>query len=335
MRRFLTFSQRLRDRGIRQLKSDVCAFTKHTTGGSSMLQGMIAVHVGDILFVGSPQFMQQTESILRTFRAGTTELLTPDKPIAFLGIKLERSEDMSVWISQTHYIDDMPKMNLSDCLSDHGQIIDVKQYRTAVKQALGSLIWIHQTRPDIGFNITKLATDAVKSCTSGDLARKLISLYNKTLRYLRNHGRKIRYKAANTGGLTQEQLRNRFTQAKIITFSDAGYASLEGSHSIEGAFVILGQVISRDGIINCEGQMVDHRCAKIHRVCRSSLGAEARAAVSACDQALWLQMLMTEIATSNYDIRRYCPPTDYPIQNPFAPEPPNEKCTAISNFKTS
>ena len=54
-----------------------------------------------------------------------------------------------------------------------------------MRQALGALIWMRQTRPDVGFNITKIATDAVPDCTNGDLAWKLISLYNKTIRYVK------------------------------------------------------------------------------------------------------------------------------------------------------
>ena len=72
---------------------------------------------------------------------------------------------------------------------------------------------------------------------------------------------------------------------------------------------------------------MDHRCAKIHRVCRSSLAAEAHAAVSACDQALWLQILLTEITIGECDVRRFSPPTEFPLQNPFPDAPTNEQVT--------
>ena len=286
---------------------------------------MIAVHVDDVFFDGASELLHQTEDILRTSRGGTAECLAPGHPIAFLGIRIERANDNSVLVSQSRYIAEMPKMNPKEYIFDHGQIVDVAKYRTAAKQALRSLIWIHQTRPDVGYNITKIATDAVNSRASGDLSCKLIAVYNKTLRYLRNHDREIRYTNVTTVGMTAEQLWGNLMMAKIIAFSDAGFESSDGSHIIEGTFVILGQVISRDGIINCIGQMLDRRCAKIHRVCRSSIAAEAHAAVAACDQALWLQMLMTEITTGTYDIRIFCPPTEYPLQNPFSPAPSNEQ----------
>ena len=113
----------------------------------------------------------------------------------------------------------------------------------------------------------------------------------------------------------------RSIQKKLITFSDAGFASLQNSHSIEGTFVVLGQAISRGGIIRFEWQMIDRRCAEIHRVCRSSLADETHADVSACDQATWLQMLWIEITTGEYNIEKYCHPTEYPLRNPFSPAP--------------
>ena len=288
--------------------------------------GTITVHVDDILFTGSPKFLRETEEILRTFRAGETEiLLFLNRAIIFLGVKMELMADHSILLSQTHYIAEMPKMEASDYVNEQGELKNVQNYKTAAKQVLGSLIWIHQTRPDIGFNIAKIATDAAKSCTSGDLAWKLIVLYNKTLRYLKSYGRKIRYVPTCLKSDTFDYRWSQFMKLMLIAFPDAGFASLGSSHSIEGTFVILAQVLSRDGVINCLGHMLDHRCAKIHRVRRSSLDAEAHADVSACDQALWLKMLLTEITTGEYDIRKYSHPTEFPLRNPFAKDPTDDQ----------
>ena len=87
--------------------------------------------------------------------------------------------------------------------------------------------------------------------------------------------------------------------------------------------VILGEVIGRDGIIKCHGVMLDHRCAKIHRVCRPTLAAEAHAAVTAVDAALRFQVLLIEISTRKFEYRRLTPPTDFPLGNPFRESPSN------------
>ena len=86
--------------------------------------------------------------------------------------------------------------------------------------------------------------------------------------------------------------------------------------------------MNRDGVIQCHGLLLDHRCAKIHRVCRSTLAAEAHAAVTAVDVALRTQVLLTEIFTGKYDHTRLTPPTEFPIQDPFRPSPTNEEVQA-------
>ena len=95
------------------------------------------------------------------------------------------------------------------------------------------------------------------------------------------------------------------------------------NHSVESHVVVLGGVIGRDGIIKCHGAMLGHRCAKIHRVRRSTLAAEAHAAVTALDVALWVQVLLTEIFTRHLDYQRLTPPTEFPRLNPFHESPSN------------
>ena len=158
-------------------------FTKRSTDGS--LSGLLAVHVDDILFTGSKLFLAETEKILRTFRAGETECLTPKTPIIFLGLLIEMRDTGVITLSQTRYEKDLPKLDPALYIKA-GKVIDGKEFRTTMRQALGALIWLHQTRPDVGFDITKIATDAVPARGNGDLAWKLILLYNKTIRYIKN-----------------------------------------------------------------------------------------------------------------------------------------------------
>ena len=67
--------------------------------------------------------------------------------------------------------------------------------------------------------------------------------------------------------------------------------------------IILARFGHRDGAIHCQGTLLDHRCAKIHRVCISSLSAECHAAVTAGDHAIWFQMILMELGTHRYDIQ--------------------------------
>ena len=123
------------------------------------------------------------------------------------------------------------------------------------------------------------------------------------------------------------------SQRRLILFTDAGFGSLVGSHSIEGTVIVLATVTGRGGVRNCHGYLLDHRCAKIQRVCKSSLAAEAHAALNAADQALLFQGLLTEIVTGIYDISKISPPTTYPLPDPYGPSPTDQEVTA--QMKTS
>ena len=108
---------------------------------------------------------------------------------------------------------------------------------------------------------------------------------------------------------------------KLFAFTDSGFGTLVKNHSVESHVVILGDVIARDGEIDCHGLLVDHRCAKIHRVCRSTLSDESQAAATAVDVALWFQILLIEICTHRFEYQKLTPPTFFPLQNPFHESP--------------
>ena len=104
---------------------------------------------------------------------------------------------------------------------------------------------------------------------------------------------------------------------RIICFADAGFATLHDEHSTESNATAFGKVLYRGGVIRCHGFLLGRRCAKIQRVCRSSLSAECHAAVMAGDYALRYQILLVELLTHRYQIRKLRPPTNCPTLNHF------------------
>ena len=119
---------------------------------------------------------------------------------------------------------------------------------------------------------------------------------------------------------------------RIVSFDDAGFASLEGEHSIEANAIISGRSLFREGVIRCHGYLLGHRCAKIQRVCISSLSAEFHAAVKAGNYSLLYQILSNEIFTHVRQIRQLCPPADYPMLDPFAESPSGASLKADKLF---
>ena len=95
-----------------------------------------------------------------------------------------------------------------------------------------------------------------------------------------------------------------------------------------------GEIFFRDGAIHCHGYLIGRRCAKIQRVCRSSLSAECHATVTAGDYALRYQVLLIDIFTRSYQIRRLRPPADCPMLNPFSDSPSGAQLQADKLFRS-
>ena len=82
------------------------------------------------------------------------------------------------------------------------------------------------------------------------------------------------------------------------------YRLSTGGYSMEGDFLVLGRVLSRDGAVHFHGGMVGRRCSEIHRIPRPSLGAETHAAITSADWALRVQIFLTEIFTQESEIKK-------------------------------
>ena len=54
---------------------------------------------------------------------------------------------------------------------------------------MGSFIWLRQTWPDVGYDITRIPAGAVATCEEAQLALRRMAMYNKTVRFAQKYGR--------------------------------------------------------------------------------------------------------------------------------------------------
>ena len=299
-----------------------------------MLDGMLLAHVDDLLFTGSKLLIEIVLKALRTFRTGDLETLATKVPIIFTGMMLWKLDNGDILLSQQHYVQELPTKNIDHCIQGE-QIADVADLRSTSRQGMGSLIWAHRTRPDVGFTITQIATGSKAALSSATAAREICRKYNRIIKFMRNHQRKIHYTRFDSSLKGTAAIRELPTWG-IIAFTDAGFGSLTNHFSIESNFLVLGRAAKRDGIAHCHGGLLDHRCAKIHRVCRSSLSAEAHAAITAVDWSLWFQVFLIELFTNHFEVRKISPPTSFPLRNPFGKSPTdNEVCGEVKQMRAN
>ena len=88
---------------------------------------------------------------------------------------------------------------------------------------------------------------------------------------------------------------DKLRQLGLFVFSDAGFASLRGSKSIEAAIAIGWKDISRGGSIICSGSPLGFYNRKISRVCRPTIAAEAVATANGIELCLWHHNIPTEL----------------------------------------
>ena len=99
-------------------------------------------------------------------------------------------------MSQSDYIRDLSQMEVKEYLSGE-KIVAPQLLKSTFRQGLGAMIWIRQTRPDVGFIITHLATTLVESCVDASKARRWMQQYNKLVRFAQSHNREIAYIPSN------------------------------------------------------------------------------------------------------------------------------------------
>ena len=192
MRWFLALSKRLRSINFRQLKTEVC--TPHhpprLPDGDSLLEGLLIIHAGDIMITGTSKFTQDAVRIISTFKIGDVEELSANREIAYLWMQLRTTKGGSAYLSQSAYIEDLIQMDIKEYLLN-GKIAAPQLRKSTFRQGLGTMIWTHQTRPDVGFVITHLATTLVESCLDALESRRRMRQYNKLVRFAQSHNRGI------------------------------------------------------------------------------------------------------------------------------------------------
>ena len=166
--------------------------------------------------------------------------MTEKDSLTFTGLDIQKGPGKSLVLSQETYARDLPVMDIAQYVNQKG-LENVDELKSTIRQWLGSLIWIHQTRPDVGFLVAKLATDLIRACSGAEKkAKKWCQAYNKTIRFVKRNDCKILYWPGPKSP-DQYSRNERIRSYRIISFTDAGFASLEGDCSIEPNAIIFGK----------------------------------------------------------------------------------------------
>ena len=230
------------------------------------LDGIIIIHVDDMLFAGTENFMNSVIlAFKRTFQISKEE----ESCFKYVGIDVEQ-RDNCIKLSQKDYIAAMKTELLpKEMLSDKNRSVTPEETKI-FRQAVGSLGWVAAiTRPEFAYYYY-MGTVQSKPKVN-DFIR-----YRKTVKELKSCDSRILIKKLY------------FKTLRLEAFSDASLSNLtDGSSQL--VYIIFLTDAKRTAVPICWASK------KSKRVARSTLTAETLAAIEAVDSALVLKRNIEEI----------------------------------------
>ena len=249
--------------GATASKYDKAVFTWKHNGN---VQGILAAHVDDFLWVGTDNFVKNVIDPLRnTFKVSTES----KDCFKYVGININKSGP-TIKLDQKPYIESLNPADLHQFdVKDKESELERPGVR-AFRGLVGQMNWVANiSRPDMCFSACELSTLQSKP-TAADLIKA-----NKTIKELKSDDVEISFKPLNT------------ENAKLVVFADASYGNLRDGGSQGGSIIFL-----YDGEHAIPLSWSSH---KLKRIARSTLCAETLAAVEAVDNAYLLSAIGGEL----------------------------------------
>ena len=325
---WLKISQALRGSGFVQFHVDCCLFGKYRpilekekkffpVSTTQYLDCILMLHVDDILFVGDKRRCEEVERCLAQFEHSGFTYLSENAPLMFCGVEIRRRNDLTVELSQKDFYEKIsPPVceELIDCRDEFKMTKDAM--RRSLKSFVGACIWLYQTRYDIIYEVSRLAS-AIPDALSDVKAMKLfVKASNVLMKKIVEDHLPLKYFPWTCYERRPPQL---------FVFDDASFASLRNAGSTESLCVLYGQPVKRNGPVECRGNILLFSAKRIVRVCRSSAHAEGISIANAADMALYLQCTLSELLYGVNDFKFLQASMQPPLISPFRPTPSTEQ----------
>ena len=280
LRWWKSLERTLKNLDMQQSELDPCIFYWYK---QNVLQGVMAVHVDDLLIGGSNDFLSEVVEPLKAkypfkhWKTGQSD---------FLGRNLVQNADFSICIDQKEYANNVKPAIISKerrkYKDDKLTSKELHQYRAI----LGAANWlVGSSRPDIAA-LTALLQQRVSSATVDDLisANKLIA--------------KIRDFAHTK--ITVQSI--PLDQAVLVVASDSSWGNTDDLGNQAGYFTMLAH---RDIDLKVWATVSPMRWKsyKLDRKTPSTLGAELIAVSRAIAEGNWLRSMLAEAIYSEYTLQ--------------------------------
>ena len=235
------------------------------------LVGIVCVHVDDIIATGDQQFHDEVvDEIKKRFKISKDQ----EGNFTYTGMSIWTDSKGNVHLNQNKYIEEMEEIpkGIEEDMTD-------EKCKALIRQAVGKLLYLNLTRPDISFKINMLSrlTPGENQRDKVKQARELISEIKKT---------KVEIKYGPLGSLDSLYLE---------IHADASFGNVDDkTKSTEGAVIILR---GSSGT----GSPIYWRSKVIARVCKSAKSAETCALEDAIDTAINIGRQVHQLRTGRVE----------------------------------
>lgn len=255
-------------------KLDPALFFHHHEG---KLDGVIAVHVDDFLYSGSPSFLSNViAQLYQVFVVGSEDFGC----MRFLGFDLKQS-DSGITMNLNDYIAELKPIDLSSERSScKTNMLNNDEY-ASFRRLLGQINWCSsQIRLDIAFDNCFLSNSSAKP-----LIRDLL-LANKVIKKMKASDMELIFTSLD-----------RENRLFLLCFGDASFANLPSGSSQGGTVIFLADSQGRANLVSWQSR-------KLKRICTSTLCAEALAAIETVNSGYLMLKILQEIGLGqNISIR--------------------------------
>jgi hypothetical protein len=226
------------------------------------LIGMMACHIDDFLHAGEADFDAIMCTLRKQFLAGKLE----EGQFKYVGFNIQQFRE-EIIIDQSEYVESIECVVISpERASQKTEALNSEEL-TVLRSTVGKINWAVQgTRPDMSFEMIELSTHFRKG-TVADIIRAV-----KVIRKLKEGMCRVSLPALGDASCW-----------KIVVFSDAAHANLCDGVGSVGAHIVM--IVGEGG--KCS--VVSWHAAKIKRVVRSSLAAEALSLQEGIEDAMYIR----------------------------------------------
>ena len=244
----------------RQLQEDENRIVNYEAG---KIVGWLVTYVDDLLTVAEEDYgMEVLDAVGKKWQCTPIDVLTMEKEMSFLGLRIQLTKNGSFFIHQAHYIRDLLRrkqmqachglkivLDHEECYiqeeeeelarqKEQGQLPNPGRAREAQKVA-GELLWLSiRSRAELAYSLSRLSSYVSKN------PERAIRMAQRVLRFLK-HTADYGMLFAGPKTIENEQrreatpMREHFDEAVILGYSDASFAP-DGGKSYGGIIVCVG-----------------------------------------------------------------------------------------------